>query len=330
MYKANEARYQTMPYKRLGRSGLKVPAIALGLWEGMGLFAPYENTREMVLGAFDLGVTYFDLANNYGPPAGGAETVFGQIMKNDLMPYRDEMLIATKAGHRMWEGPYGDGGSRKYLLSSLDQSLKRMNLDYVDIFYHHRPDTETPMEESLTALADAVKSGKALYAGISKYSPEDTQMAAAFLRDQGVPLLVHQMRYNLLSRDMENGLKDTLMQNGIGGVAFSPLAQGILTGKYLNGIPEDSRAASKSPFLRPEQLTPDVLKKVQGLSRIADARGQTMAQFALNWVLNSPAVQTAIMGASRLSQIRENVKTVETALPFTPEELQKISDILAE
>lgn len=328
MYTASQSRYDTMAYSRLGKSGLKVPAVSLGLWQGMGGLAPYENTREMVLGAFDLGITYFDLANNYGPPPGSAETVFGQIMASDLKAHRDEMLIATKAGHRIWEGPYGDGGSRKSLLASLDNSLKRLKVDYVDIFYHHRPDSETPLEESLAAVADAVKQGKALYAGISKYSPADTKRAHDFLNGRGVPLLVHQMRYHLLDRGMESELTGVLLENGIGGVAFSPLAQGILTNRYLEGIPKDSRVGSGSAFLRPESLTDAVLEKVKRLSLIAKKRNQTMAQFALSFVLQNPAVQSVIIGASRLSQIKENVETIRTMVPFTEEELRQIDEAL--
>lgn len=329
MYLADKKRYETMPYPYLGRSGLKVSKISLGLWQGMGAMAPYENTREMILGAFDLGITCFDLANNYGPPAGSAETVFGQILKSDLAAYRDEMLITTKAGHRMWEGPYGEGGSRKYLLSSLDQSLKRMGLDYVDIFYHHCPDNNTPIEESLMALVDAVKQGKALYVGVSKYTPENTQKAYDFLKQQGVPLVVHQMRYNMIERDFEQGLAQTLIQNGIGGVAFSPLAQGRLTDRYLDGIPADSRMAG-GLFLRQEHLSQELLDKIRRLNQIAMQRGQTMAQMALAFVLNNPAIQSVIIGASRFSQIAENAATIQSSAAFSPEEQAAINAILAE
>ena len=327
-YTAKESRYGAMPYRRCGKSGLKLPAVSLGLWHNFGgLFTP-ESTRSMLLGAFDLGITHFDLANNYGPPPGSAEETLGRVMQSDLRPYRDELIISTKAGYTMWPGPYGDFGSRKYLLASLDQSLKRMGLDYVDIFYHHRLDPETPMEESMGALASAVKQGKALYAGISNYGPDETRRAAAILKDMGVPLLVNQPPYNMLNRTMDKGLAAAVKEVGAGAAVFSPLAQGVLTGRYLDGIPADSRAGSGVPFLKPESLTDALMGKVRALNDIATKRGQTLAQMALCWNLRLDEVATVLVGASRLSQLEENVHAVQNAPAFTADELKTIDTIL--
>ncbi len=327
-YIACESRYAAMPYRRCGHSGLKLSAVSLGLWHNFGAGASPDSVREMALGAFDLGVTHFDLANNYGPPPGAAEESFGRVLSRDLRAYRDEIVVSTKAGYRMWPGPYGDFGSRKYLLASLDQSLTRLGLDYVDIFYHHRLDPETPMEESMGALASAVRQGKALYAGVSNYGPDETRRAAAILKDMGVPLLCNQPRYNMLQRTMEQGLAAALRDAGAGAAVFSPLAQGLLTERYLDGIPEDSRAGSGNPFLTPDRLTPDVLGKARRLAVIAAARGQTLAQMALAWVLRVPEVTTVLVGVSRLSQLVENVGAVLSAKPFEAVELDAIDAIL--
>lgn len=330
-YTAHPDRYNAMTYARCGRSGLKLPQISLGLWNNFGSVTPFENAREMLLGAFDLGITHFDLANNYGPVPGAAEENFGRVMESDLRPYRDEMIVSTKAGYLMWDGPYGDHGSRKYLMASLDQSLRRMKLDYVDIFYHHRPDPETPLEETMGALADIVRQGKALYVGVSNYSAEDTLKAYDLLQSMGVKLTVHQPRYNMLDRWVEQGtpsLCDVLLDKGIGAVAFSPLAQGILTDRYLNGVPADSRAASPCVFLSEKNLTPDVLDKVRRLNALAQERGETMAQLALAWVLENPAITSVITGTSRLSQIKQNVETVQKHVPLTDEEKVSIREIL--
>ena len=284
-------RYTAIPYRRSGRSGLRLPALSLGLWHNFGGSASYENSRAMVHTAFDLGITHFDLANNYGPPPGSAEETFGRILEQDLRPHRDELIISTKAGYTMWDGPYGDWGSRKYLLSSLDQSLERMGLDYVDIFYHHRPDPNTPLEESLTALVDAVKMGKALYAGVSNYGAERAADAAKFLREAGVPLLIHQPRYHILDRLPEtSGLLDTLEREGVGCIAFCPLAQGLLTNRYLQDIPADSRAGSGVGFLKADNVTAGTVEIARKLNEIAQARGQSLAQMALAWVLRRPTV----------------------------------------
>ncbi len=328
-YLAGETRYLSMPYRRLGKSGLKLPAVSLGFWHNFGGLAAPETGRQMMLRAFDLGVTHFDLANNYGPPPGSAEEALGRVLQSDLRPYRDELIISTKAGYTMWPGPYGDWGSRKYLLASLDQSLRRMGLEYVDIFYHHRRDPETPMEESLGALADAVKRGKALYAGVSNYGAEDTRRAAEILRGMGVPLVVNQPRYNMLNRQIEEGLLKALKDAGAGAAVFSPLAQGILSGRYLDGVPADSRAGGPNPFLKAEQLTPGLMEKVRGLNRVAEGRGQTLAQMALAWVLRHEEVATVLVGASRVSQIEENVRAIQDAAPFAAEELEAIDRILA-
>ncbi|AEF18319.1 NADP-dependent oxidoreductase domain protein [Thermoanaerobacterium xylanolyticum LX-11] len=324
-YIPNENRYEKMIYRRCGRSGIMLPAISLGLWHNFGGYDVFENMREMVKKAFDLGITHFDLANNYGPPPGSAEENFGKILRTDLKGYRDELLISTKAGYTMWPGPYGDWGSRKYLLSSLDQSLKRMGIDYVDIFYSHRRDPNTPLEETMSALAQAVRQGKALYAGISNYNAEDTKKAAEILRQLGTPLLIHQPSYSMFNRWIEDGLTDVLEEEGVGSIAFSPLAQGLLTDKYLNGVPDDSRAAKKNTSLR-GNLTEENINKVRELKKIADRRGQSIAQMALAWDLRK--VTSVIIGASRVSQIEENVKALDN-LEFNHEELEEIDEILS-
>lgn len=326
-YIASGNRYENMIYNRVGRSGLKLPAISLGLWHNFGGVDSFENSREMIRRAFDLGITHFDLANNYGPPPGSAEEVFGAVLKKDLAAYRDELVISTKAGYYMWPGPYGEWGSRKYLISSLDQSLKRMGVDYVDIFYSHRFDPDTPLEETMMALDHIVRSGKALYVGISSYSAEKTSEAIAILKELGTPLLIHQPNYSLLERWIENGLQDVLEENGVGTIAFCPLAQGLLTNKYLNGIPDDSRAKNPHGFLQESQITPETLRKVRALNQMAAARGQSLAQFALAWVLRGGKVTSALIGASRVSQIEENVQAL-SKLDFTEEELNRIETIL--
>lgn len=329
VYRADENRYDgRMKYLRCGKSGLKLPRVALGLWHNFGSVDPFENQRAMIKRAFDLGITHFDLANNYGPVYGSAEENFGRIMDMDMRPYRDEMIISTKAGFDMWKGPYGIGGSRKYLMASLDQSLKRMKLDYVDIFYHHVPDGNTPLEETMTALSDIVKQGKALYVGISNYGSAGTKEAARLLKENGVPLLINQVSYSMLNRWVENdGLLDTLEDVGAGCICFSPLAQGLLTDRYLSGIPSDSRAA-REHFLKSSSITPKLLEKIEALNDIASLRGQTLAQMALSWVLRSNKVTTVLIGASRVSQIEDNAKIVDK-LGFTDEELEKIEAVLA-
>jgi L-glyceraldehyde 3-phosphate reductase len=327
-YLASDTRYDTMRYNRTGRSGLKLPAVSLGLWHNFGGVDTFENGRAMVLRAFDLGITHFDLANNYGPPPGSAEETFGQIMRRDLAPYRDELIVSSKAGYYMWPGPYGEWGSRKYLVASLDQSLRRMGLDYVDIFYSHRPDPDTPLEETMGALDQIVRSGKALYAGISSYSPDQTRQAAKILRSLGTPCLIHQPSYNMFNRWIEDGLLEALREEGIGCIVFSPLAQGLLTNKYLGGIPEDSRAAKPHGFLKPEHVTDERVAKVRRLNELAQARGQTLAQLALAWVLRHPEVTSALMGASRVAQVEDAVATLQN-LDLTAEELQTIEQILA-
>ncbi|MNB63331.1 L-glyceraldehyde 3-phosphate reductase [compost metagenome] len=326
-YLASDERYEVMRYNRCGKSGLKLPAISLGLWHNFGGADVYDNGRDMITRAFDLGITHFDLANNYGPPPGAAEELFGRVLAKDLALYRDEMIISTKAGYYMWPGPYGEWGSRKYLLSSLDQSLKRLGVEYVDIFYSHRPDPETPLEETMGALHQAVRSGKALYAGLSNYSPEQTEEAAAILKALGTPLLIHQPRYSLLDRWIENGLQDVLDGLGVGTIAFTPLAQGLLTNKYLNGVPGDSRAAKPGAALSESQITPEAIRKVRLLNQMAAARGQTLAQFALAWVLRGGRVTSALIGASRVSQIEDNVAALSN-LEFSAEELDRIEIIL--
>jgi L-glyceraldehyde 3-phosphate reductase len=320
-------RYDRMTYRRCGRSGLLLPPISLGLWHNFGGVDVFETGRAIVRRAFDRGVTHFDLANNYGPPPGSAEENFGKILDLDLRPFRDELVVSTKAGWEMWPGPYGDWGSRKYLLASLDQSLRRMRLDYVDIFYSHRPDPETPLEETTTALDQAVRQGKALYAGISQYSAEGTAKAASILRELGTPCLIHQPRYSLFDRWIEGGLTDVLEREGIGCIVFSPLAQGLLTDRYLEGIPEGSRASKPHSFLRPEQVTPETIGKVRKLNEIARARGQSLAQMALQWVLRRPVVTSAVIGASRVSQLDDNLDAL-SAPALSPEELRKIDAAL--
>ncbi|MGP0221900.1 MULTISPECIES: L-glyceraldehyde 3-phosphate reductase [unclassified Paenarthrobacter] len=334
-YSAAENRYETMPYRRVGRSGLKLPAISLGLWHNFGDDKRFDEQRAILRRAFDLGVNHFDLANNYGPPDGSAETNFGRHLKEDFKPYRDELVISTKAGYYMWPGPYGEWGSRKYLISSLDQSLERMGLDYVDIFYSHRPDPETPLEETMGALDYAVRSGKALYAGISSYTPEQTLEAARILKELGTPLLIHQPSYSMLNRWTENGspnLYEALDQVGAGSIAFSPLAQGMLTDRYLNGVPADSRAA-KERFLSESALTEDKLDRVRGLNAIAQGRGQTLAQMAVAWILRdqpkgSP-VTSALIGASSVRQLEDTLSAINN-LDFTDEELTAIDEFAVE
>ena len=334
-YVAAETRYDSMPYRRVGRSGLKLPAISLGLWHNFGDDKPFETQRAILRRAFDLGVNHFDLANNYGPLAGSAETNFGRHLKDDFAPYRDELIISTKAGYNMWPGPFGEWGSRKYLLASLDQSLNRMGLDYVDIFYSHRPDPETPMEETMGALDQAVRSGKALYAGISSYTPEQTLEAARILKELGTPLLIHQPSYSMLNRWTENGspnLYEALEQVGAGSIAFSPLAQGMLTDRYLNGIPADSRAAQEKS-LDEDSITEDKLDRVRGLHRIAEGRGQTLAQMAIAWILREQgkgsSVTSALVGASSVRQLEDTLSAINN-LDFTAEELTAIDEFAVE
>ena len=326
MYQARQNRYDTMVYNRCGKSGLLISALSLGLWHNFGSDADYANMAEMVTTAFDLGITHFDIANNYGPLPGAAEENFGRILHRELAAYRDELIISTKAGYTMWPGPYGDHGSRKYLIASLDQSLKRLNLPYVDIFYHHRPDPDTPMEETAMALDQIVRSGKALYVGVSNYNPEQTRQMAALLRQLGTPLTIHQPRYNMLDRAFFEELEPVLQEEGIGSACFCPLAQGLLTGKYLNGIPRDSRAASASPFLKEERITPELIEKVRRLQILAEQRGQTLAQMAVMWDLRN-TLTSVIIGASRASQIKENAEALANG-SFTGQELDEIDRIL--
>ena len=331
-YQPASGRYSGMLYRRSGRSGLKLPAISLGLWHNFasqeaGGTDSLDNARAMLRRAFDLGVTHFDLANNYGPPPGSAEATFGRLLEQDFRPYRDELIISSKAGYDMWDGPYGNWGSRKSLVSSLDQSLKRMGLDYVDIFYHHRPDPETPLEETMSALDHIVRSGRALYVGLSNYTPEGTRQAAGLLRNLGTPALIHQPSYSMLNRRIEGGLVEALRDTGMGGTVFSPLQQGLLSDRYLNGIPEDSRA-SGGRFLRPEHVTDAVLEKTGKLNDLALGRGQTLAQMALAWVLRLPEVTSALIGASRPAQIDDAVSSL-ARLDFTAAELEQIETILA-
>jgi len=326
-YKPVENRYEKMRYNRCGRSGLLLPGVSLGLWHNFGDVDNFGTARAMIRLAFDLGITHFDLANNYGLPPGSAEKNFGKILKTDLASHRDELIISTKAGYLMWPGPYGDWGSRKYLLASLDQSLKRLGLDYVDIFYSHRPDPDTPLYETMLALDTAVRQGKALYAGISNYQVDRTAEAAQILRDLGTPCLVHQPGYSMLDRWVEDGLLDVLEKEGIGCIVFSPLAQGLLTGKYLHGIPEGSRAAKPHGFLKREQVTEDVIKKVRLLNELAEQRSQTLAQMALAWVLREPQVTSVVIGASKIEQIEQNIAALDN-LEFTDDELAQIDRIL--
>jgi len=320
-------RYEAIPYARCGRSGLKLPRVSLGLWHNFGGVDPLENQRALLRRAFDLGITHFDLANNYGPPPGSAEENFGKLLKQDFAAYRDELIISTKAGYYMWPGPYGEWGSRKYVLSSLDQSLKRMDLDYVDIFYSHRPDPETPLEETMTAVADAVKSGKALYAGVSNYTAAQTKQAAAILKGLGVPLLIHQPKYNMFERWVEPELLPALTEVGAGCIPFSPLAQGLLTNRYLTGIPEDSRAVKSGVFLKPTQLTPELLTKIRALNDLAQQRGATLAQFATLWLLRRPEITTVLIGASKVSQIDDIHGALKRA-PLSADEQAKVEQIL--
>lgn len=326
-YIANENRYEKMQYRRCGKSGIKLPLLSLGLWHNFGDNDDFENARNILRTAFNNGITHFDLANNYGPPYGSAEKNFGKIFAEDFKQYRDELLISTKAGWDMWPGPYGNFGSRKYLIASLDQSLQRMGLDYVDIFYHHRPDPDTPLEETMGALDQVVRQGKALYVGISQYSSKDTARAAEILRAQKTPFLIHQPRYNMMDRWVENGLLNTLEHEGIGSIVFSPLEQGILTDKYLSGIPKDSRAATQGSYLDESQITPEIVEKVQALNEIAQSRNQSLAQMAVAWLLKDKRVTSVLVGASKVSQLEDNIKAIEN-LEFNKIELEKIEEIL--
>lgn len=325
-YVADPSRYDSMPYRRAGRSGLRLPPLSLGLWQNFGTTRPFETQRAIVLAAFDAGITHFDLANNYGPPPGAAEEAFGRILGTDLKAYRDEIVVSTKAGYLMWPGPYGDHGSRKYLISSLDQSLARLGLDYVDVFYHHRPDTETPLEETMGALSDVVARGKALYPAISNYGPEQTERAAALLASAGTPLLLHQPRYSMFDRAPEDGVLDAVARAGAAAIVFSPLAQGILTDRYLNGVPSGSRATT-SAFLHASDITDEKLKTVRELNDIAQQRGQTLAQLALQWVLREPVVVSAIIGASSVDQLTQNLGAVD-APALGEDELAAIDRVL--
>lgn len=328
MYQAKEDRYNQMNYLRCGKSGILLPRVALGLWHNFGSVDRFENMKDMLFEAFDKGITHFDLANNYGPVYGSAEENFGRIMESDLRPYRDEMMISTKAGYDMWPGPYGNHGSRKYLMASIDQSLKRMKLDYVDIFYHHRPDPETPLEETMGALSDIVKQGKALYVGISNYHAKDLKKASDILKANGTPLLITQPNYNMFDRWVEkDGLLDAAAQCGCGVICFSPLAQGMLTDRYLNGIPQDSRAA-RNHFLQSASITEEKLRTIRKLNEVAQGRGQSLAQMALCWVLRENKVTTVLIGASRKEQIADNVE-IMNHLDFTEDELAVIDRILA-
>jgi L-glyceraldehyde 3-phosphate reductase len=326
VYVADSKRYDSMQYRRSGRSGIQLPAVSLGLWQNFGAVNNFENSRAMLRRAFDLGITHFDLANNYGPPYGSAEENFGQIFKKDFLPYRDELIISTKAGWDMWPGPYGNFGSRKYMLASLDQSLKRMGLEYVDIFYHHRPDPDTPMEESMGALDMAVRSGRALYAGISAYNAKQTAEAVKILRALGTPCLIHQPKYSMFVREPEQGLLDVLGNEGVGCIVFSPLAQGLLSDRYLKGIPEDSRAA-RDFFLKKKDIAEATMAKAQALNVIAKERGQSLAEMAVAWVLRDPRVTSALVGTSKVSQVDDNVAALKN-LKFSADELKKIDGIL--
>lgn len=326
-YIANETRYDQMPFRRCGKSGIQLPLISLGLWHNFGHNADFKNARNILRQAFDFGITHFDLANNYGPPYGSAEETFGRIMEKDFRPYRDELIISTKAGWDMWPGPYGNLGSRKYLIASIDQSLKRMGLDYVDIFYHHRPDPETPLEETMGALDHIVRQGKALYVGISQYSAEDTTKAYQILKDLGTPLFIHQPRYSMFDRWVENGLLDVIGEKGVGSIAFSPLEQGVLTDKYLKGIPEDSRIAKDGRYLKESQISDEVLSKVSALNNIALNRGQSLAQMAIAWLLKDERITTVLVGVSKPEQLADNVNAVKN-LKFSDSELAAIENIL--
>jgi L-glyceraldehyde 3-phosphate reductase len=327
VYQADETRYQRMDYRRCGDSGLKLPAVSLGLWHNFGDATLIENSRQLLRHAFDLGITHFDLANNYGPPPGSAERNFGRLLQEDFLPYRDELVISSKAGYTMWDGPYGDWGSRKYLISSLDQSLKRMGLDYVDIFYHHRPDPETPLKETMRALDHVVRQGKALYVGLSNYPAELARQAIDILNDLGTPCLIHQPKYSMFDRWVEDRLLDVLAEKGVGSIAFSPLAGGQLSDRYLNGIPADSRAASGSRFLNPDQLTEDKLGTVRKLNEVAEKRGQKLSQMALSWVLRGDRVTSVLIGASKISQLDDAVGAMANR-QFSPAECAAIDAIL--
>jgi len=327
-YKPAKNRYEKMVYRRCGNSGIKLPAISLGLWHNFGFVDDFDNARLILRKAFDLGITHFDLANNYGPPPGSAEENFGKILNLDFKAHRDELIISTKAGYYMWEGPYGEWGSRKYLISSCDQSLKRLGIDYVDIFYSHRPDPETPLEETMGALDHIVRQGKALYAGISNYSPEETQRAAKILEDLGTPCFIHQPKYSMFERTPEEGLLDTLRNEGIGCIVFSPLAQGLLTNRYLKGIPKDSRAAkSTSPFLKEKHITPEIMSKVSKLNDLAEKRDQSLAQMAIAWLLKDEVITSVLIGASSSAQLSDNVAASDNIL-FSESELNEINKIL--
>ncbi|WP_256006364.1 L-glyceraldehyde 3-phosphate reductase [Pedobacter deserti] len=328
-YTPSSTRYTSMPYRRCGNSGIKLPAISLGLWHNFGHVDQLENSAEILRLAFDCGVTHFDLANNYGPPPGSAEENFGKLLKRDFLGYRDEMIISSKAGYTMWEGPYGDWGSKKYLVSSLDQSLKRMELDYVDIFYHHRPDPNTPLEETMSALDLIVRQGKALYVGISNYQPVEAERAIRLLRELGTPCLIHQPKYSMFERWVENGLLDVLGREGVGCIPFSPLAQGLLTDKYLSGIPEDSRAAKSHGFLKADQITASRLQQIRALNELAQGRGQKLAHMALSWLLKDHRVTSVLVGASRASQLADSLKCLDN-LDFSAEELSRIDQILTQ
>jgi L-glyceraldehyde 3-phosphate reductase len=328
VYAADSSRYDGMPYRRTGRSGLHLPAISLGLWHNFGTDRPLDGQRAILRRAFDLGITHFDIANNYGPPPGSAETAFGRIFHQDFRPYRDEILVSTKAGHLMWPGPYGEWGSRKHVLASLDQSLRRTGLDHVDIFYSHRPDPATPLEETMGALHTAVQQGKALYAAVSNYSPDQTREAARILRGLGTPLLIHQPRYSMLEREPEEGLLGALEGEGAGAIAYSPLAQGLLTGRYLHGIPEDSRAAGASPFLSAEKLTDELVGRLRALNEVAEQRGQSLAQMAIAWVLRGGRVTSALVGASSPEQLADSVAAAAD-LEFGDDELARIEGLLS-
>ncbi|WP_393969359.1 L-glyceraldehyde 3-phosphate reductase [Kluyvera intermedia] len=327
VYQANPTRYENMTFQRCGNSGLKLPAISLGLWHNFGDATLIENSRQLLRHAFDRGITHFDLANNYGPPPGSAESNFGRILREDLLPYRDELIISSKAGYTMWDGPYGDWGSRKYLISSLDQSLKRMGLEYVDIFYHHRPDPETPLLETMRALDHIVRQGKALYVGLSNYPAELARQAIGILNDLGTPCIIHQPKYSMLERGAENGLLDVLAQEGVGCIAFSPLAGGQLTDRYLHGIPADSRAASGSVFLKPEQLTDGKIEAVRQLNTMAEKRGQKLSQMALAWVLRQQAITSVLIGASKIAQLDDAVGMLANR-HFSAQECAEIDAIL--
>lgn len=327
-YSPNPRRYDTMLYHRCGRSGLLLPAVSLGLWHSFGHSASQESMRQLVLGALDMGITHFDLANNYGPPPGAAEEALGRLLATDLAHHRDELIISTKAGYDMWAGPYGNWGSKKYLVASLDQSLRRLGLDYVDIFYHHRPDPDTPLEESMGALAHIVQQGKALYVGLSNYSPEQTEQAVQELNRLGVHCLIHQPRYSMLDRAAQK-LFPVLAQHGVGCIAFSPLAQGLLTDKYLGGIPQDSRAAGSSVFLNEQSITPALLAKIEKLNAVAQQRGQSLAQMALAWAIHTGGLTSVVMGASRLVQLEDNIRALDNVV-FATQELADIEAILAD